>query len=74
MNQEKIQQLTDLLKRLNADQITPALKQETKEFLTDLNPAELSLAEQKLIKVGLKPEDLRHLCATHIEMLKENLK
>ena len=74
MNQEKIQQLTNLLKRLNSDGITPALKQEAKEFLTDLNPAELSMAEQELIKAGLKPEDLRHLCAAHIEMLKENLK
>ena len=74
MNQAKIQQLTHLLKKLNSDGITPALKQEAKELLTALSPAELSLAEQELIKAGLKPEDLRHLCAAHIEMLKENLK
>jgi len=43
MNQEKIKALTDLLKKLNSNGITPALKQEAKEFLTDLDPAELSL-------------------------------
>jgi len=73
MNQEKIKQLTYLLKKLNSGKITPALKQEAKEFLTDLNPAELSRAEQKLIKAGLKPEDLRHLCNVHLEILKDGL-
>ena len=73
MKQEKIQQLTNLLKKLNSNGITPALKQEAKEFLTDLNPAELSMAEQELIKVDLKPEDLRHLCNAHLEILKDGL-
>ena len=73
MNQEKIQQLTNLLKKLNSNGITPALKQAAKEFLTDLNPAELSLAEQELIQAGLKPEDLRHLCSAHLEILKDGL-
>jgi len=73
MNQEKIKALTDLLKKLNSGKITPALKQETKEFLTDLSPAELSMTEQELIRAGLKPEDLRHLCSAHLEILKDGL-
>lgn len=74
MNQEKIKQLARLLKKLNSGQITEELKQEAKEFLSDLNPAELSMAEQELIKAGLKPEDLRHLCSAHIEMLQGGLR
>jgi len=74
MNQEKIKQLSNLLKKLNLGGVTSELQQEAKGFLTDLDPAELSLAEQALIQAGLKPEDLRHLCAAHIEVLKDNLK
>lgn len=73
MHQEKIQQLTELLKKLNSGNVTVELKDEAKKFLADLDPTELSMAEQELLKAGLKPEDLRHLCSAHLEMLKEGL-
>lgn len=73
MNQEKIKQLTALLKKLNSGLITEELKKEAKEFLSNLNPTELSMAEQELLKAGLKPEDLRHLCSAHLEMLQGGL-
>ncbi|MDI6820992.1 MAG: DUF438 domain-containing protein [Patescibacteria group bacterium] len=73
MNQEKIKQLTKLLKKLNSGSITTEFKYEAKEFLTGLKPAELSLAEQELIQAGLKPDDLRRLCDAHLEMLKDGL-
>jgi len=73
MNGEKIKQLTDILKRLNAGENSAEIKQATKDFLQTIDPAELSAAEQKLIDAGLAPEDLRHLCSAHLELLDDNL-
>lgn len=73
MNKKKIQQLIDILKRLNAGESSAEIKQEVKDFLSTVNPTELSAAEQKLIDAGLAPEDLRHLCSAHLELLDDNL-
>ena len=73
MNQEKIDQLANLLKRLNKGEKTAEIKQAAKNFLASISPAELSQAEQKLIATGLKVEDLRHLCSAHLEMVADNL-
>lgn len=69
MNQEKINQLTNLLKRLNSGEDPLKVKKEAQGFLASVEPSELSMAEQKLLDAGLKPEDLRHLCSAHLEML-----
>lgn len=65
----KVDKLTELLKRLNAGEDPASVKEEAQEFLASIDPRDLSLAEQKLIETGLAPEDLRHLCAAHMEML-----
>lgn len=65
----KIEKLTELLKRLNTGEDLASVKKETQEFLASIEPKELSLAEQKLIEAGLAPENLRHLCSAHMEML-----
>jgi len=65
----RIDRLTELLRRLNAGEDPASVKREAQEFLAELDPKELSLAEQKLIEAGLAPEDLRHLCSAHMEML-----
>lgn len=70
---DKIDRLIQLLKRLNAGEDSAAVKAEAQEFLATITPTELSLAEQKLIEAGLDPEDLRHLCSAHMEMLGEEL-
>ena len=70
---EKIDKLTDVLKRLNAGERPDSVKHEAMEFLASVDPTELSIAEQKLIEAGLAPEDLRHLCSIHMEMLKGEL-
>lgn len=64
-----IERLTELLECLNAGEDPARVKKETREFLASIEPKELSLAEQKLIEAGLAPEDLRHLCAVHMEMV-----
>jgi uncharacterized protein len=70
---ERIDKLVELLKKLNSGDITPQLRQEALKMVSNIDPLELSLAEQKLIETGTKPEDLRHLCDIHMEVLKDEL-
>lgn len=65
----KIDQLTDLLKRLNSGEDPERVKQDAREFLATIDPQDLAFAEQQLLEAGLAPEDLRNLCAAHIEAL-----
>lgn len=70
---DKIDKLVGILERLNAGECPEDVKQEAQEFLAEVDPMELSIAEQKLIQAGMAPEDLRHLCSMHMEMLKGEL-
>lgn len=65
----KIEQLTELLKRLNSGEEPARVREEARDFLATVGPEELSFAEQQLVDAGLAPEDLRNLCAAHIEAL-----
>ncbi|MTK12463.1 MAG: DUF438 domain-containing protein [Clostridiaceae bacterium] len=69
----KTDKLVELLRRLNSEEITESLRAEALEMVSKVDPLELSLAEQKLIEEGTKPEDLRHLCDIHMEVLKSEL-
>lgn len=69
----KIDNLVELLQKLNSGNITPELRQQALKMVQNVDPLELSLAEQKLIETGTKPEDLRHLCDIHMEVLKDEL-
>ena len=73
MDNKKIQNLTDVLKKLNDNGITEELRKEALEVVSDINPIELSIAEQNLIEEGMNPQDLRHLCDIHMEVLKGEL-
>lgn len=69
MDQNKINQLSSILKRLNAGESPQRVKKETQDFLASVSPEELATAEQQLVEAGLAPEDLRHLCSAHMEMM-----
>jgi len=73
MENNKIKNLTEVLQKLNKHGVTEELRQEALEIVSDINPIELSIAEQNLIEEGMKPEDLRHLCDIHMEVLKDEL-
>lgn len=70
---EKMDKLVKILERLNAGESPDSVKKEAQEVLSQINATELSLAEQKLIQAGMAPEDLRHLCSIHMDMLKDEL-
>ncbi len=67
----KVDKLTEILQRLNAGEEPGMVRQEAQQFLATIDATDLSFAEQKLIEAGLKPEDLRHLCSIHMEMLRD---
>lgn len=69
----KIDNLVEILKRMNNGEAPDDIKKETQELLEQIDATELSLAEQKLIEEGMKPEDLRGLCSIHMDMLKDEL-
>ncbi|NRT35599.1 DUF438 domain-containing protein [Clostridium beijerinckii] len=61
MNTTKIKELTDVLEKLNRHGVSDELRKEALEIVSDINPIELSIAEQNLIEKGMNPQDLRHL-------------
>lgn len=73
MNNTKINKLTEVLQKLNKEDITDGLRKEALEIVSDINPIELSIAEQNLIEEGMNPHDLRNLCDIHMEVLKGEL-
>lgn len=73
MDDKKIQNLTEVLKKLNEHGVTEELRKEAIAIVSDINPIELSIAEQNLIEQGMNPEDLRHLCDVHMEVLSGEL-
>ncbi|GKX65327.1 DUF438 domain-containing protein [Inconstantimicrobium mannanitabidum] len=73
MNNNKIEKLTDVLERLNNEGVTENLRKEALNIVSNINPIELSIAEQNLIEKGMNPHDLRHLCDIHMEVLKGEL-
>lgn len=70
---ERIDNLVQVLRKLNSGEITPEIRQEALKMVSNIDPLELSIAEQRLIEEGTKPEDLRHLCDIHMEVLKDEL-
>lgn len=73
MKQERIDELTNVLRKLNTANISPELRREALEIVKNIDPVELSIAEQKLVDEGINPNDLRHLCDIHMEVLKDEL-
>lgn len=73
MDNNKIENLTRVLKKLNEEGATPELRNEASKIVSEINPLELSVAEQRLVEEGMNPQDLRHLCTIHMEVLKGEL-
>jgi DUF438 domain-containing protein len=70
---DKVEKLTDILKRLNRGEEPEKVRAEAKEFLATVEPHELSVAEQKLLEQGLTMDDMQGLCKIHLETLGEEL-
>ncbi|NFM16111.1 DUF438 domain-containing protein [Clostridium sporogenes] len=73
MDNKKIKELKEVLKNLNKVGINDEIRKEALDLVKDIDPIDLSIAEQQLIEEGMEPQDLRHLCDVHMEVLKDEL-
>ena len=73
VNENRIRELTAILKKLNSEGVTEATRAEALKIVSNIDPIELSIAEQRLIENGMEPEDLRNLCDIHMEVLSDEL-
>lgn len=73
MNEQRIEKLTQVLKRLNTEGVSEETRREALNIVSNIDPIELSIAEQRLIEEGMNPQDLRHLCDIHMEVLSDEL-
>lgn len=73
MDNKRIGKLTEVLEKLNSQGITEEIRNEALDIVANIDPIELSIAEQRLIEKGMNPQDLRNLCDIHMEVLKDEL-
>lgn len=73
MAANRVDELTDVLRRLTTGEDRAQVRQEAEELLRTITPQELSLAEQRLIESGTEPEELRHLCDVHLWVLSDEV-
>ena len=73
VNEEKIRELTAILKKLNSEGVTEVTRTEALKIVSSIDPIELSIAEQRLIENGMEPQELRNLCDIHMEVLSDEL-
>lgn len=73
MNNKRIEKLSEVLERLNTQGVTEELRKEALDIVSNIDPIELSIAEQRLIEKGMNPQDLRNLCDIHMEVLRDEL-
>ncbi len=70
---DKIEKLTEILKKLNSGENPVQVREDARVFLASIDAKDLSFAEQKLLEAGLSPEDLKHLCSIHLEIIKDEV-
>lgn len=66
------EELKELLRKINSTEDVETIKPEIKEKLQDINPADLSRAEQELAEedeIGV--QEIRKLCAPHLKLIEE---
>ncbi len=70
---KKAEKVKKLLKDLKSNEDLERLKDEAKDILRSISPAELALIEQEMIHEGVSREEMRKLCDVHLEILRETL-
>ncbi|MFH1011417.1 MAG: DUF438 domain-containing protein [bacterium] len=69
----KLRQLKSLLVRLHRGEDADKLKEEFKEAIRGVSPAEIAQVEEELIREGLPREEIQKLCDVHLAVFRESL-
>ncbi len=70
---EKKTKIKNLLKALHENPQSVEVKQELKRIVCDLQPPEIAVIEEELVKEGMSREELQRFCDIHLEVFKEAL-
>jgi hypothetical protein len=70
---QKKEVLKQMIQRLHDGESADDVKKEFAELLSNTTAAEISLAEEQLIKDGMPREEIRRLCDVHLAVFKESL-
>ena len=70
---EKIRVFKELLKKIHEGEDVNKLKKEFADVLKQVNPVEIPIIEQELIKEGFRVNDVIALCDLHLELFRDFL-
>ena len=70
---EKIRVFKELLKKIHEGEDVNKLKKEFADVLKQVNPVEIPIIEQELIKEGFRVDDVIALCDLHLELFRDFL-
>ncbi len=71
---DKIERLTEALRRVSQEGPLDGARKEARALLAEADATEVSLAEQRLVDEGTDPQELRGVCALHLEVMNDQLK
>ncbi len=71
--EEKKEKIKEIILRLHKGESPEKVKEEFKNIVMDLKPAEIAILEGELIKEGLPAEEVHRLCDAHLLVFKESL-
>lgn len=69
-NKEEIKKL---IKKLHVGEDPAVVKEEFRDLIKNLTQAEISQAEEQLIKEGMPVEEIHHMCEVHLSVLQDKL-
>ncbi len=73
ITKEKKEKIREIIERLHKGESPERVKEEFKQVVAELKPAEIAILEGELIKEGLPTEEVHRLCDTHLLVFKESL-
>ena len=71
--EEKKELIKNLIHKLHAGENPLKVKEEFKEVIKNLTQLEISQAEEELVKEGMPPELIHHMCDVHLAALQDAL-
>ena len=72
-HEERDETLKKLIRELHEGECPEKIKERFRELISGTSPVEIAQIEEKLIKEGMPPEDLRRMCELHLALFKEAL-
>jgi len=69
--EEKRKALKEIFIKAKNEEELPRLKEEIKQIFKTLNPVEISIVEQDLLKEGLTWRDIYRMCDVHFDLVKD---